>query len=58
MVKAISFSPVKTAPLRAVMENTSPVKLKKFEFNEQFRNIVITNNTSLINHQYGGLGLP
>ena len=37
--------------LRAAMENKSPIKLKKFEFNEHFKNIVIKNNTAIIKLQ-------
>ena len=51
MIKAISFSPDKSTSLRAAMENKSPIKLKKFEFNEHFKNIVIKNNTAIIKLQ-------
>lgn len=45
--KAICFSPEKTKPLRRAMENRSPVKLTKYEYNERYRNIVIKNTTSV-----------
>lgn len=51
LIKVISFSPDKSASLRAAMENKSPIKLKKFEFNEHFKNIVIKNNTAIIKLQ-------
>ena len=35
-------------PLRKAMNDKSPVKIKKFEFNEKFRNIVIKNNIIII----------
>ena len=45
--KAICFSPEKIKPLRRAMENRSPVKLTKYEYNEQYHNIVIKNTTSV-----------
>ena len=51
MIKAICFSPEKVTPLRKAMNDKSPIKIKKFEFNEKFRNIVIKNNTTLIPSQ-------
>ncbi len=45
--KAICFSPEKVKPLRRAMENRSPVKLTKYEYNERYRNIVIKNTTSV-----------
>ena len=45
--KAICFSPEKIKPLRRAMENRSPVKLTKYEYNERYRNIVIKNTTSV-----------
>lgn len=51
MIKAICFSPEKITPLRKAMNDKSPVKIKKFEFNEKFRNIVIKNTTTVITSQ-------
>ena len=51
MIKAICFSPEKITPLRKAMNDKSPVKIKKFEFNKKFRNIVIKNNTTVITSQ-------
>lgn len=47
MIKAICFSPDKIAPLRNAMNDKSPVKIKKFEYNDKFKNIVIKNNTTV-----------
>lgn len=47
MIKAICFSPDKIAPLRNAMNKKSPVKIKKFEYNDKFKNIVIKNNTTV-----------
>ena len=47
MVKAICFSPEKIGPLRNAMNNKSPIKIKKFEYNDKFNNIVIKNNTAI-----------
>lgn len=46
MVKAICFSPEKIGPPRHAMTSKSPVKIKKFEYNNKFNNIVIKNNTA------------
>ena len=51
MVKAICFSPEKTAPLTKAMETKSPIKIKKYEYNDKFKNIVIKNNTSITDSQ-------
>lgn len=51
MLKAICFSLEKITPLRKAMNDKSPVKIKKFEFNEKFRNIVIKNSTTVITSQ-------
>ena len=50
-VKAICFSPQKVPPLKTAMENKSPVKIRKFEFNEKFQNVVIRNSTAVSEHQ-------
>ena len=50
-VKGICFSPEKTKPLKAAMENKSPIKIRKFEFNKKFNNVVIKNNTTITSHQ-------
>ena len=47
MVKAICFLPEKIGPLRNAMNNKSPIKIKKFEYNDKFNNIVIKNNTAI-----------
>lgn len=47
MIKATCFSPDKIAPLRNAMNDKSPVKIKKFEYNDKFKNIVIKNNTTV-----------
>lgn len=44
-LKAVSFSPDKTNPLKAAMAGRSPVKIKKFDINTKFNNVVITRNT-------------
>lgn len=51
MLKAICFSLEKITPLRKAMNDKSPVKIKKFEFKEKFRNIVIKNSTTVITSQ-------
>ena len=33
------------------MKTKSPIKLKKYEYNDKFKNIVIKNNTAIINNQ-------
>lgn len=48
-LKAVSFSPEKTNPLNHAMAGKSPVKIRKFEFNTKFNNVVITKNT-IIEH--------
>ena len=45
------FFPEEITPLRKAMNDKSPVKIKKFEFKEKFRNIVIKNNTTVITSQ-------
>lgn len=45
VVKAISFSPDRTTSLKLAMEKKSPIKLRKYEFNEQFNNIVVRQPT-------------
>ena len=47
MVKAICFSPEKNGPLRNAMNNKSPIKIKKSEYNDKFNNIVIKNDTAI-----------
>lgn len=49
-IKAICFSPNKVTPLRAAMENKSPTKIRRHEYNEKFNNIVIKNSTSITTH--------
>ena len=49
--KSNLFFREKITPLRKAMNDKSPVKIKKFEFNEKFRNIVIKNNTTVITSQ-------
>ena len=34
-------------PLRNAMKDKSPVKIKKFEYNGRFKNIVIKHNTTV-----------
>lgn len=51
MIKAICFSLEKITPLRKAMNDKSPVKIKKFEFNEKFRNIVIKNSTVITSQE-------
>ena len=45
VVKAISFSPDRTTSLKLAMEKKSPIKLRKYEFNEQFNNTVVRQPT-------------
>jgi len=47
VIKAICFSPDKIAPLTNAMNDKSPVRIKKFEYNDKFKNIVIKNNTTV-----------
>ena len=49
--KSNLFSLEKITPLRKAMKDKSPVKIKKFEFNEKFMNIVIKNSTTVITSQ-------
>ena len=49
-MKAICFSPDKVNPLRKAMENKSPVKVRRFEYNEKFNNIVINRSTAVMDH--------
>lgn len=49
--KSNLFFPGKITPLRKAMNDKSPVKIRKFEFNEKFRNIVIKNNATVITSQ-------
>ena len=51
MMKAIYFSSDKTAPLRKAMQAKFPIKLKNYEFNDKFKNIIIKSNTSIIDIQ-------
>lgn len=45
MVKGIYFSPDRATSLKLAMQNKSPVKLTKYEFNEQYNNIVVQKET-------------
>ena len=47
IVKAICFSPEKVGPLKRAMENRSPVKVRGYEYNENFNNVVIKKSTSV-----------
>ena len=49
-VKAICFSPDKAKPLKSAMETKSPIKLRKYQFNERFNNIVVNKNTVIQNY--------
>ncbi len=40
-MKAVCFSPEKASPLKKAMESESPIKVRRFEYNEKFNNIVI-----------------
>ena len=44
-VKAVCFSPEKSIPLKQAIASKSPVKIKKFEFNNKFNNVVISRKT-------------
>ena len=44
-LKAVSFSSDKVIPLKTAMANKSPVKIRKFDVNTKFNNVVITKNT-------------
>ena len=48
-LKAVSFSPDKVNPLKAAMASKSPVKIKKFDINQKFNNILI-NRSTVIEH--------
>ena len=37
----------KNTPLKSAMQNRSPIKLTKFEYNKKFSNVVIKNNSSV-----------
>lgn len=47
LVKAICFPPDKNKPLKSAMQNRSPIKLTKFEYNKKLSNVVIKNNSSV-----------
>ena len=49
-VKTICFSPDKAKPLKSAMETKSPIKLRKYQFNERFNNIVVNKNTVIQNY--------
>ena len=36
--------------VKSAMETKSPIKLRKYQFNEQFNNIVVNNNTVIQNY--------
>jgi hypothetical protein len=55
MEKAICFSPEKITPLKAAMASKSPIKMKNFEYNKQYNNIVIKKSTSIENPGEGVL---
>lgn len=44
-VKAVYFSPEKSIPLKQAIASKSLVKIKKFEFNDKFSNVVISRKT-------------
>lgn len=46
-VNAICFSPKKVQPLKLAQQQKSPVKIKRFEYNQQFNNVVLNNTTTL-----------
>lgn len=50
LVKAICFSPEKNRPLKSAMENKSPIKMTKYEYNKKFCNVVIKGNTTITIH--------
>jgi hypothetical protein len=50
-VKAICFSPQKVPSLKTAMEKKSPVKIRRFEFNDKFQNVVIKNCTTVTEYQ-------
>ncbi|CAB3979624.1 Hypothetical predicted protein [Paramuricea clavata] len=54
-VKAVCFSPEKVIPLKQAIASKSPVKIKKFEFNEKFNNVVISRK-SVIQECEGPIG--
>lgn len=49
-MKAVCFSLEKVAPLRKAMENKSPVKVQRYEYNDKFNNIVIKKSTTVTDH--------
>ena len=49
-VKAICFSPDKAKPLKSAMETKSPIKLRKYQFNQHFNNIVVNKHTVIQNY--------
>ena len=46
-IKAICFSPSKGHALRDAAKSKSPVKIKRFDYNTQYDNIVINNSTQV-----------
>jgi hypothetical protein len=54
-VKAVCFSPEKVIPLKQAIASKSPVKIKKFELNEKFNNVVISRK-SVIQECEGPIG--
>jgi hypothetical protein len=49
-MKAVCFSPEKASPLKKAMESKSPIKVRRFEYNEKFNNIVIKKSTSVTDY--------
>ena len=49
-IKAICFSPDKVKPIKSAMETKSPIKLRKYQFNERFNTIVVNKNTVIQNY--------
>lgn len=44
-LKVVCFSPDKTNPLKNAMAGKRPVKIRKFDFNDKYNNVVITKKT-------------